>query len=160
MYERFTSRSRLVMQRADQAARGLEHEYLGTEHVLLGILDEPECVAAQVLIRLGVDLQKARLEVDNVVMAGPDMVSMSWGKRLWTPRAKEAVELALEESRNMGHDYVGTEHILLGLLEGHGFAGQVLRNLRVTAADVRLEIPQMLSRAPVPRNRFELGPGN
>jgi ATP-dependent Clp protease ATP-binding subunit ClpC len=157
MYERFTSRSRQVMQRANQAARGLEHEYIGTEHVLLGILDEPECVAAQVLIRIGIDLEKARLEVDNVVMAGADVTAMR--KRPWTPRAKEAVELALEESRNMGHDYVGTEHILLGLLEGHGFAGQVLRNLRVTAADVRLEIPQVLSRGPAPRNRFELRPG-
>jgi ATP-dependent Clp protease ATP-binding subunit ClpC len=85
---------------------------------------------------------------------------MAKGKRPLALRTKQALELAMEGAQRTGHDYVGTEHILLGLLEGEGLAGEVLRNLRVTAADVRLEIPHVSNRGPAPHNRFDVGPEN
>ena len=112
MYERFTDRARKVMQLANQEAQRFNHEYIGTEHILLGLIKEGSGVAANVLKNLDVDLRKIRLEVEKLVQSGPDMVTM--GKLPQTPRAKKVIEYSMEEARNLNHNYVGTEHILLG----------------------------------------------
>src|SRR5512137_1652083 len=128
MYERFTDRARKVMQLANQEAQRFNHEYIGTEHILLGLVKEGSGVAANVLKNLDVDLRKIRLEVEKLVQSGPEMVTM--GKLPQTPRAKKVIEYSMEEARNLNHNYVGTEHILLGLLrEQEGVAAQVLMNL-------------------------------
>src|SRR5207244_1093646 len=128
MYERFTDRARKVMQLANQEAQRFNHEYIGTEHILLGLVKEGTGVAANVLKNLDIDLRKIRLEVEKIVQAGPDMVTM--GKLPQTPRAKKVIEYSIEEARNLNHNYVGTEHLLLGLLrEQEGVAAQVLMNL-------------------------------
>ncbi|MBX7074004.1 MAG: ATP-dependent Clp protease ATP-binding subunit [Pirellulales bacterium] len=143
MYERFTDRARKVMQLANQEAQRFNHEYIGTEHVLLGLIKEGSGVAANVLKNLDVDLRKIRLEVEKLVQSGPDMVTM--GKLPQTPRAKKVIEYAMEEARNLGHNYVGTEHILLGLLrEQEGVAAQVLMNLGLKLEDVREEVLNLL----------------
>ena len=143
MYERFTDRARKVMQLANQEAQRFNHEYIGTEHVLLGLVKEGSGVAANVLKRLDVDLRKIRLEVEKIVQSGPDMVTM--GKLPQTPRAKKVIEYAMEEARNLNHNYVGTEHLLLGLLrEQEGVAAQVLMNLGLKLEDVREEVLNLL----------------
>jgi ATP-dependent Clp protease ATP-binding subunit ClpC len=143
MYERFTDRARKVMQLANQEAQRFNHEYIGTEHILLGLVKEGSGVAANVLKNLDVDLRKIRLEVEKLVQSGPDMVTM--GKLPQTPRAKKVIEYAIEEARNLSHNYVGTEHLLLGLLrEDEGVAAQVLRNLGLKLEDVREEVLNLL----------------
>src|SRR5215813_3699544 len=143
MYERFTDRARKVMQLANQEAQRFNHEYIGTEHVLLGLIKEGSGVAANVLKNLDVDLRKIRLEVEKLVQSGPDMVTM--GKLPQTPRAKKVIEYSMEEARNLNHNYVGTEHILLGLLrEQEGVAAQVLMNLGLKLEDVREEVLSLL----------------
>src|SRR3954468_1536305 len=143
MYERFTDRARKVMQLANQEAQRFNHEYIGTEHVLLGLIKEGSGVAANVLKNLDIDLRKIRLEVEKLVQSGPDMVTM--GKLPQTPRAKKVIEYAMEEARNLNHNYVGTEHILLGLLrEQEGVAAQVLMNLGLKLEDVREEVLSLL----------------
>src|SRR5689334_18887760 len=143
MYERFTDRARKVMQLANQEAQRFNHEYIGTEHVLLGLIKEGSGVAANVLKNLDIDLRKIRLEVEKLVQSGPDMVTM--GKLPQTPRAKKVIEYSMEEARNLGHNYVGTEHILLGLLrEQEGVAAQVLMNLGLKLEDVREEVLSLL----------------
>jgi len=143
MYERFTDRARKVMQLANQEAQRFNHEYIGTEHMLLGLIKEGSGVAANVLKNLDVDLRKIRLEVEKLVQSGPDMVTM--GKLPQTPRAKKVIEYAMEEARNLNHNYVGTEHILLGLLrEQEGVAAQVLMNLGLKLDDVREEVLNLL----------------
>jgi ATP-dependent Clp protease ATP-binding subunit ClpC len=143
MYERFTDRARKVMQLANQEAQRFNHEYIGTEHILLGLIKEGSGVAANVLKNLDVDLRKIRLEVEKLVQSGPDMVTM--GKLPQTPRAKKVIEYAMEEARNLNHNYVGTEHILLGLLrEQEGVAAQVLMNLGLKLEDVREEVLNLL----------------
>jgi ATP-dependent Clp protease ATP-binding subunit ClpC len=143
MYERFTDRARKVMQLANQEAQRFNHEYIGTEHVLLGLIKEGSGVAANVLKNLDVDLRKIRLEVEKLVQSGPDMVTM--GKLPQTPRAKKVIEYAMEEARNLNHNYVGTEHILLGLLREHeGVAAQVLMNLGLKLEEVREEVLNLL----------------
>jgi ATP-dependent Clp protease ATP-binding subunit ClpC len=143
MYERFTDRARKVMQLANQEAQRFNHEYIGTEHVLLGLIKEGSGVAANVLKNLDVDLRKIRLEVEKLVQSGPDMVTM--GKLPQTPRAKKVIEYSMEEARNLNHNYVGTEHILLGLLrEQEGVAAQVLMNLGLRLEDVREEVLNLL----------------
>jgi len=143
MYERFTDRARKVMQLANQEAQRFNHEYIGTEHVLLGLIKEGSGVAANVLKNLDVDLRKIRLEVEKLVQSGPDMVTM--GKLLQTPRAKKVIEYSMEEARHLNHNYVGTEHILLGLLrEQEGVAAQVLMNLGLKLEDVREEVLNLL----------------
>lgn len=143
MYERFTDRARKVMQLANQEAQRFNHEYIGTEHVLLGLIKEGSGVAANVLKNLDVDLRKIRLEVEKLVQSGPDMVTM--GKLPQTPRAKKVIEYAMEEARNLNHNYVGTEHILLGLLrEQEGVAAQVLINLGLKLEEVREEVLNLL----------------
>ena len=143
MYERFTDRARKVMQLANQEAQRFNHEYIGTEHILLGLVKEGSGVAANVLKNLEVDLRKIRLEVEKIVQTGPDMVTM--GKLPQTPRAKKVIEYAMEEARNLNHNYVGTEHLLLGLLrEQEGVAAQVLMNLGMKLEDVREEVLNLL----------------
>src|SRR5271165_5051824 len=143
MYERFTDRARKVMQLANQEAQRFNHEYVGTEHVLLGLIKEGSGVAANVLRNLDVDLRKIRNEVEKIVQAGPEMVTM--GKLPQTPRAKKVIEYAIEEARNLNHNYVGTEHLLLGLLrEQEGVAAQVLMNLSLKLEDVREEVLNLL----------------
>ena len=143
MFERFTDRARKVMQLANQEAQRFNHEYIGTEHILLGLVKEGSGVAANVLKNLEVDLRKIRLEVEKIVQTGPDMVTM--GKLPQTPRAKKVIEYAMEEARNLNHNYVGTEHLLLGLLrEQEGVAAQVLMNLGMKLEDVREEVLNLL----------------
>src|SRR5438045_430717 len=143
MYDRFTDRARKVMQLGNQEAQRFNHEYIGTEHILLGLVKEGSGVAANVLKNLDIDLRKIRLEVEKIVQSGPDMVTM--GKLPQTPRAKKVIEYSIEEARNLNHNYVGTEHLLLGLLrEQEGVAAQVLMNLGLRLEDVREEVLNLL----------------
>ncbi|MEK6644101.1 MAG: Clp protease N-terminal domain-containing protein, partial [Planctomycetota bacterium] len=143
MFERFTDRARKVMALANQEAQRFNHEYIGTEHILLGLVKEGSGVGANVLKNLDVDLRKVRMEVEKLVKSGPDMVTM--GKLPQTPRAKKVIEYAIEEARNLNHNYVGTEHLLLGLLrEQDGVAAQVLMNLGIKLEEVREEVLNLL----------------
>ncbi|HUS46809.1 MAG TPA: ATP-dependent Clp protease ATP-binding subunit, partial [Phycisphaerae bacterium] len=143
MFERFTERARRVMALANQEAQRFNHEYIGTEHILLGLVKEGSGVGPNVLKNLGVDLHKVRMEVEKLVKPGPDMVTM--GKLPQTPRAKKVLEYAIEEARNLSHNYVGTEHLLLGLLREHdGVAAQVLMNLGLKLEEVRDEVLHLL----------------
>jgi hypothetical protein len=135
MYERFTDRARKVMRLANQEAQHLCHDYLGTEHILLGLVKEGSGVAAQVLKNLGIDLRQVRLEVKKLVKPGMDMW---YGKLPQTPRAKKVIEYAIAEARSLKHNYVGTEHILLGLLrEDGGDAAEILSGLGLSTEKVR-----------------------
>ena len=143
MFERFTDRARKVMALANQEAQRFNHEYIGTEHILLGLVKEGNGVGANVLRNLDVDVKKLRLEIEKLVKSGPDMVTM--GKLPQTPRAKKVIEFAIEEARSLNHNYVGTEHILLGLLrETEGIAAQVLMNLGLKLEEVREEVLELL----------------
>jgi hypothetical protein len=143
MYERFTDRARKVMQLANQEAQRFNHEYIGTEHILLGLIKEGAGVAANVLKNFDLDLRKIRLEVERIIQPGPEMVTL--GTLPQTPRAKSVIAYAIEEARNLNHKYVGTEHLLLGLIrEEYGVASQVLMNLGLKLADVRKEVLQIL----------------
>ncbi len=138
-YERFTDRAREVMRLANQEAQRFNHEYIGTEHILLGLVREGSGVAAHILKNVDVDLRKIRLEVEKIVQGGPDMVTM--GRLPQTPRAKKVFEYAIEEARNLNHNYVGTEHVLLGLIrEQESVAAQVLMNLGLRLDDLRDEV--------------------
>ena len=124
---------------AVQEARQLNHEYIGTEHILLGLVKESSGVGANALKNLDIDLTKVRLGVEKLVKLGPDMVTHD--KLQHTPRAKEVLERAIEEARNLNHNYVGTEHLLLGLLHNpEDVAAQVLMNLGLTLENVREEV--------------------
>jgi ATP-dependent Clp protease ATP-binding subunit ClpC len=143
MFERLTDRARKVMALANQEAQRFNHEYIGTEHILLGLVKEGSGVGANVLKNLDIDLRKVRLEVEKLVKSGPDMVTM--GKLPQTPRAKKVIEYAIEEARSLNHNYVGTEHLLLGLLrEQDGVAAQVLMNLGLKLEEVREEVLNLL----------------
>ena len=143
MYERFTDQARKAVQLANQEAERFNHEYIGTEHILLGLVIEGSGVAANALENLDVDLRKIRIEVGEIVQSSPDLVTM--GKVPPIPRAKKVIEYAMEEARNLNHNYVGTEHLLLGLLrEQEGVAAQVLMNLGVKLEDVREEVLNLL----------------
>ena len=155
-YERFTERARKVMQLANQEAQRFNHEYVGTEHILLGLVKEGSGVAANVLKNMDVDLRKIRFEVEKLVQSGPDMVTM--GKLPLTPRAKKVIEYAIEEARNLGHGYVGTEHLLLGLLrEPEGVAAQVLRNLNLRLEEVRETVLELLGHSSFAEEAGERG---
>ena len=151
----FTDRVRKVLQMAREEAARLHHEYVGTEHILLGLIREGEGVAAAVLSNLNVDLEEIQQKIEDSVKkgkaaaaAGPDLP--------YTSRAKKVLELAMSEARELNHSYVGTEHLLLGLLlEGDGIAAQVLVDLGATLADVRAEIERLL----VSSGAEEPGPG-
>jgi ATP-dependent Clp protease ATP-binding subunit ClpC len=143
MFERFTDRARKVMALANQEAQRFGHEWIGTEHILLGIVKEGSGVAANVLKNLDVDIKKLRLEIEKLVKSGADTVTM--GKLPQTPKAKKVIEYAIEEARALNHNYVGTEHLLLGLLrETDGVAAQVLMNLGLRLEDVRQEVLNLL----------------
>jgi ATP-dependent Clp protease ATP-binding subunit ClpC len=155
MFERFTDRARKVMALANQEAQRFNHEYIGTEHILRGLVKEGSGVGANVLKNLDVDLRKVRLEVEKLVKSGPETVTM--GKLPQTPRAKKVIEYAIEEARNLNHNYVGTEHLLLGLLrEQDGVAAQVLMNLNLRLEDVREEVLNLLGAS---EESEEAGPG-
>ncbi len=143
MFDRFTDRAKKVMNLARQEAQRFNHEYLGTEHILLGLVQEGSGVAANVLKNMGIDLNKIRMEVEKIVKTGPSMVTM--GQLPFTPRAKKVLELSMEEAGNLGHNYIGTEHLLLGLIkENEGIAAQVLLNLGIKLEDVREEVLDFL----------------
>ncbi|MFA5114867.1 MAG: ATP-dependent Clp protease ATP-binding subunit [Candidatus Omnitrophota bacterium] len=153
MFNRFTERARKVVILAKEEARRFNHDYIGTEHILLGLIREGEGVAATVLQKMGVSLEKIRLEIEKLVQPGPSTQII--GDIPFTPRAKKALELAAEEARSLGHNYIGTEHLLLGLIrEGEGVASQVLLNLGMDLNTVRNEVMELLGSA-VP----ELGTG-
>ena len=139
MFEKFTDRARKVMALANQQAQRFNHEYIGTEHILLGLVKEGGGTGAVILKNRGVDVKKLRLEVEKLFKSGPDMVAM--GKLPQTPRARKVIEYAIEEARTLNHDYMGTEHILLGLLqETEGVAAQVLMNLGLTLESTRRDV--------------------
>ena len=143
MFERFTDRARKVLALANQEAQRLNHEYIGTEHILLGMLKEGSGVGANVLRNRDVDLRRVRIEVEKLLKSGPEIVKIP--KLAQTPRAKEVIRYSIEEARSLGHTYVGTEHLLLGLLrESDGLAGQVLINLDLDIAAVREEVLNLL----------------
>jgi ATP-dependent Clp protease ATP-binding subunit ClpA len=139
----YTPRVKKVLALAAKEAKALNHTYVGTEHILLGLVKEGSGVGANVLKNLGVDLRKVRLGVEKLVKSGPDPVAP--GELYQTPRAKKVIEYAIEEARALNHNYVGTEHILLGLLrESEGIAAQVLMNLGLKLEDVRQEVLNLL----------------
>ena len=143
MFDRFTERARKVMSFARREAQRFHHEYIGTEHILLGLIQEGQGVAANVLKSMSIDLDKIRREVEKIVKAGPAMEPSV--QIPFTPRAKRVVELALEEASNLGHNYIGTEHLLLALLrEQEGIAAHVLRALGVRLDEVREEVIEFL----------------
>ena len=145
MYERFTDRARKVMQLANEEAQRFNHEYIGTEHVLLGLIKEGSGVASNVLKNLDLDLRKIRLEVEKIVQYGPSGEPLDLGRLPHTPRTKKVIEYSVEEARQLNHNYVGTEHLLLGLLrEQEGVAAQVLMNLGLNLAEVREEVLSIL----------------
>jgi len=144
MFDRFTDRARRVMQLARAEAVRLNHDYIGTEHVLLGLIQEGSGVAASVLRNLGVDLQRIRQEIERTVRRGASPAPRT-GQLPFTPRAKKVLEFAIEEANSLGHNYIGTEHLLLGLLrETSGRAAKVLEALGVRLRDVREEVLELL----------------
>jgi Clp amino terminal domain, pathogenicity island component len=147
MFERFTDRARRVIVLAQEEARLLDHDYIGTEHILLGLIREREGVAAQALESLGISLEAVRAEVEQVIGRG----QTTPGPQIpFTPRSKKVLELSLREARSLGHDYIGTEHILLGLIrEGEDVAAQVLVKLGAELSRVRQQVIELLSGEPV-----------
>lgn len=143
MFERFTDRARRVVILAQEEAWMLNHIYIGTEHILLGLIHEGEGVAAKSLESLGVSLEGIRSQVEEIVGKGQQRPT---GHIPFTPRTKKVFELALREALQLGHNYIGTEHILLGLIrEGEGVAAQVLVKLGVGLTRVREQVLQLLS---------------
>ena len=143
MFERFTDRARRVLVLAQEEARLLNHNFIGTEHILLGLIHEGEGVAAKALESLGVTLEAVREKVEETI--GP-AGSSTTGSPPFTPRAKKVLELSLREALQLGHNYIGTEHMLLGLVrEGEGVAAQVLVSLGADLPRVRQQVIQLLS---------------
>ena len=143
MYERLTDRARKVMQLANDEAKRLNQEYIGSEHILLGLIKEDAGVAANILKSLDIDVRKIRREIERICRSGPGSATTT--TLLPTPRAKKIIEYAIEEARNFNHNYVGTEHLLVGLVrEEEGVAAQVLMNLGVKLADVREQVLSLL----------------
>jgi four helix bundle protein len=160
MFEYLTDRARKVMALANQEAQRFNHEYIGTEHILLGLVKEGSGVGATVLKNLDVDIKKLRLEVEKLVKSGPDMVTIS--KLPPTPGAEKVIEYAIKEARALNHNYVGTEHILLGLLrQSEGIAAQALMNLGLRLEEVRDEVQRLLgtTEGPVPASAGAEEPG-
>src|SRR5438128_11699083 len=142
MFERFTDRARRVVVLAQEEARMLNHNYIGTEHILLGLIHEGEGVAAKALQSLGISLEAVRSQVAEIIGQGQ---SAPTGNIPFTPRAKKVLELSLREALHLGHNYIGTEHILLGLIhEGEGVAAQVLQKLGADLNRVRQQVIQLL----------------
>jgi Clp amino terminal domain, pathogenicity island component/UvrB/uvrC motif len=142
VFERYTDRARRVVVLAQEEARMLNHNYIGTEHLLLGLIHEGEGVAARALESLGVSLDAVRQQVKEIIGQGEQAPT---GHIPFTPRAKKVIELAGREASDLGHDYVGTEHLLLGLIrEGDGVAAQTLARLGVDLAGARLQVVELL----------------
>jgi ATP-dependent Clp protease ATP-binding subunit ClpC len=141
-FDRFTERARKVLTLAQEEAQRFNHNYIGTEHLLLGLVREGEGVAAKVLSNLGIELTKVRSAVEFIIGRGERQVVGEIGL---TPRAKKVIELAVDEARRLGHHYIGTEHLLLGLIrEGEGIAAGVLESLGVNLEKVRSEVIKVL----------------
>ncbi len=161
MFDRFTDRARKVMALARKEAQRFNHDFIGTEHILLGLIQEGSGVAANVLKNLGVEIGKIRSEIEKNVQSGPSMVTM--GQLPFTPRAKKVLELSMEEANELGHNYIGTEHLLLGLLrENDGVAAQVLLDLGLKLEEVRNEVLELLGaelqqESPIPQNQPKTG---
>ena len=143
-FEKFSERARRVLSLSQEEALRFNHNYIGTEHILLGLVRETEGVAARVLSNLGIELSKVRSAVEFIIGRGEKPVS---GENIGlTPRAKRVIELAVDEARRMSHHYIGTEHLLIGLMrEGEGVAAGVLESLGVTLDKVRAETQRLLS---------------
>src|SRR5690242_17522328 len=159
-FDKFTERARKVLTLAQEEATRFNHNYIGTEHLLLGLVREGEGVAAKVLGNLGVELNRVRSAVEFIIGRGDRMIVGEIGL---TPRAKKVIELAVDEARRLGHHYIGTEHLLLGLVrEGEGIAAKVLGDLGVNLEKVRTQTVQVLSasNAPggMPATPLEWGP--
>ena len=143
MFERFTERARQVVVLAQEEARALKHNYIGTEHILLGLLREEEGIAARVLESLRVTLEDVRAQVAEIIGQGDELAI---GQIPFTPRAKKVLELSLREAISLGHNWIGTEHVLLGLVrEREGVASRILLDLGVTADAVRDAVIRQLS---------------
>src|SRR3712207_3772360 len=143
MFERFTERARQVVVLAQEEARTLKHNYIGTEHILLGLLREEEGLAARVLESLDITVERVRAQVVRIVGSGEEVTS---GQIPFTPRAKKVLELALREALSLGHNYIGTEHILLGLVrENEGVAARILLDFDADSEKIRNEVIRMLS---------------
>src|SRR5436853_3089759 len=143
MFERFTERARQVVVLAQEEARTLKHNYIGTEHILLGLLREEEGLAARVLESLDITVERVRSQVVRIVGSGEEVTS---GQIPFTPRAKKVLELALREALSLGHNYIGTEHILLGLVrENEGVAARILLDFDADSEKIRNEVIRMLS---------------
>ena len=143
MFERFTERARQVVVLAQNEARALKHNYLGTEHILLGLLGEEEGLAARVLESLDITVEEVHAQIARVVGQGDEAVL---GQIPFTPRAKKVLELSLAESLSLGHNYIGTEHLLLGVVrENDGVAARILYDLGADAEKIRTEVIRMLS---------------
>jgi ATP-dependent Clp protease ATP-binding subunit ClpC len=154
VFERFTERARQVVVLAQDEARALKHNYIGTEHILLGLLREEEGLAARVLESLDITVEEVRAQVARIVGQGDEVTT---GQIPFTPRAKKVLELALREALSLGHNYIGTEHILLGLVrENEGVAARILLDFDADAEKIRNEIIRMLSG---PGRRQQGGPG-
>jgi ATP-dependent Clp protease ATP-binding subunit ClpC len=143
MLERFTDRARRVVKLAEEEARRLNHDYIGTEHILLGLIREGDGVAAKALTSLGISLDAVRQQIEEIIGQGQQAPSEAIP---FTPRAKKVLELSLRESLQLGHSYIGTEHILLGLIrEGDGVAAQVLVKLGADLNRVRHQVIELIS---------------
>jgi ATP-dependent Clp protease ATP-binding subunit ClpC len=142
MFEKFTDRARLVVVLAQEEARMLDHDYIGTEHILLGLIHEGEGVGAKALESLGISLEAVRAQVEEIIGQGQQAPS---GHIPFTPQAKKVLDLSLREALQLGHDYIGTDHFLLGLIrEGDGVAAQVLVKLGADLNRVRQQVIQLL----------------
>jgi ATP-dependent Clp protease ATP-binding subunit ClpC len=142
-FDKFTERARKVLSLAQEEAQRLQHNYIGTEHLLLGLVREGEGVAGKVLTSLGVDLKRVRKAVEDIIGRGDRIVLGEIGL---TPRAKKVIELAVDEARRLNHHYIGTEHLLLGLLrEGEGIGAGVLESFGLSLQEVRAKTIEVLN---------------
>ncbi len=142
-FDRFTRQARKVLSLAQEEAQRLRHNYIGTEHLLLGLVREREGVAGKVIINLGIDLEKVRKAVEDTAGRGDHVVLGEIGL---TPHAKKVIELAVDEARHLNHDYIGTEHLLLGLLrEGEGRGSDMLESIGLSLQEVRAKTLQILN---------------
>jgi ATP-dependent Clp protease ATP-binding subunit ClpC len=154
MFERFTDRARRVVVLAQEEARMLNHNYIGTEHILLGLAHEGESVAARALGSLGISLETVRRDVEEIIGQGQ---SAPPGHIPFTPRAKKVLELSLREALQLGHSYIGPEHLLLGLVrEGEGVAAQVLQKRGAELKRVRQEVIDTLAATPITETTAEV----
>src|SRR5437867_1489484 len=144
-FDKFTERARKVLTLANEEAQRFNHNYIGTEHILLGLVREGDGVAARVLANLGIELPKVRSAVEFIIGRGDRMVMGEIGL---TPRAKKVIELAVDEAKRLNHHYIGTEHLLLGLVrEGEGIAAGVLESLGVSLDKVRAQVIHVLNQS-------------